>query len=264
MKEIKLMGKSYNLPTGWDEVSIGMQIEAEKISSSQTYIKTLGVIAAYTGIPIDILRSANRNEVLAISENLSFINTPLTTSQITEFTYKGEKYSVAETILNQEFGDYVAAQTAIAEYGNDTWKQLSYLVAIMAKKDGEKLDDYDVNKRATHFLDLDILTCNSIAAFFLSNQKASDFIILLSSPEMAQSAVQNRVQQFDHTLNKLKKLRGGNVLIRLWIGISQKYIHYLSHQLEKSFNSSQLKHSKKKWKQKFKRLLSKKVEKETK
>ncbi len=188
MKTIEFNKKKYDVPQGWHEITIRQQIKVKELASTQTYIKSLGVISAYIGIPIEELRTVKTAEVVDIMNELAFIDTPIDNQPIFKFTFKGEEYSVSDSIVKQEFQDYVAAQTAIAEYQDDEWRTLAYLTAIMAKKDKENLDSYDINERAEYLMDLDCETCNRIASFFLSSQRLSEYISVLSSPAITQQA----------------------------------------------------------------------------
>ena len=254
MKTIKFNNKEYSIPQAWNEVSIRQQILAESLSNTQTHVKSLGVIAAYTGIDIQELKQVQTKDLLEVMSLLSFIDKPLSKEPLFEFEYKGDKYNVAETILKQFFQDWVAAQTAIAEYKDDNWKQLVYLLAIMAKRDGETLDNYDVNERAEHLMDVDVDTCHRVGAFFLSNQMASDFILTYSSPEVQQEILQNKLKELNHTLSKLKKQRGGKWYIRLWIFVIKMWIKFSMRQWEKYYNSSHSNNSTKSYNRIWKRL----------
>lgn len=258
MKEIKFKSKTYKVPTNWHEVSLRMQMKVSEIESKELHVKTIAVISAYTGIPVDELKQANVIDLKEIMQSLSFIETEVSTKPIFNFNYKGHDYNVMESLINNQFQDYVAAQTAISEYGNNTWKQLSYLVAIMAKRDGETLDSFDVNERAEYMMDLDVSTCNGIAAFFLSNQKALNFISQWSSPQMVESGLENKLQELETTLSQLLKHRGKNLLIRWWVGTSRNYIKSIRSQSEKSLNSHVSKPLKMSWMQTLKKLLWKK------
>jgi hypothetical protein len=254
MKTIKFNNKIYQIPWDWQSVTLRQQILSESLSSTQTHVKSLGVIAAYTQIPIDELKQANTKDLLEIMTLLSFIDKELSKESLFQFEYKGESYNVSETIIKQQFQDWIAAQTAIAEYKDNNWKQLVYLLAIMAKKDGETLDNFDVNERAEYFMDVDVETCHRVGAFFLSNQKASEFILMYSSPEVQQEIAQSKIRELKHTLNKLKKQRGGNVLIRLWIGVMNLLIKFYTRQLEKYFNSQVSDNSTKSYNKTWRRL----------
>ena len=243
MKTIKFNNKEYSIPENWGEVTIRQQILAESLSNTQTYIKSIGIMAAYTGIPIDELKKANAKELVEVMSLITFIDSELSKEPLFEFEYKYNKYNVTDTLMKQQFQDWVAAQTAIAEYKDNNWKMLAYLLAIMAKRENESLDNYDVNERAEHFMDIDVETCNRIGAFFLSNHQVSTLLLMLTSPEAQQEILTSKMQELKHTVDKLKKQRGGQWYMRLWIGVMRLWIRYYTHQLEKYFNSLRLNNS---------------------
>ena len=258
MKAIKFNDREIHVPTAWNEITIKQQIEAEKIQNTQKHIKNMGIMAAYTGIPLEELREAPVPSLLNVVEALSFIDTPISTEPLFQFTYRGEEYNVSDTIIKQQWQDYVAAQTAIAEYEEDIWTQLSYLLAIMAKRSGETLNNFDVNERALYMQGVDVETCQRVASFFLSNQKVSEYISVLSSPAVVELSLENKFNELSLTLNQLKKQRGGNFAIRLWIGVIKMWIRFSKKEWAKSSNSQVSNNSKKNWKQTCKRLLLKK------
>ena len=263
MKEFTLDKVTYQIPESWHEVTIRQQMIAEELQDSQTYVKSLGVLSAYSGIPIDILKHTPTAELTNIMSELSFINTEVDKTPIFKFTYKGEEYNVSESLLNNQFQDYIAGQTAILEYKNNSWKQLSYLVAIMAKKQDETLDSFDLNKRAEFFMDLDVQTVSQVAGFFLENQKISELISMLSSPEIIKAGVQNKVNELDNTLTVLRMHHGKNFLYRWLTWILRKYTHYIVSQWEKSLNLPASVNSTWSLKQTWKKLLSKKHKRKT-
>ena len=239
MKTIQFLNKNYECPTAWNEITIRKQIEVGELADTQSYVKSLGVISAYIGIPIAELKTAKTEDVIDIMANLNFINDSISIEPLSEFNYNGKTYNVNETILKQEFQDYVAAQTAIAEYKDTNWKLLSYLTAIMAKQSGESLDDFDVNERAEQFLDLDVETCNRVSAFFLTSQKALELISVLSSPAMVEQGVQGKIRELESSVTALKAHRGGNLRITLWTTAMRMYIRYLRKVWAKSSSSPQ-------------------------
>jgi hypothetical protein len=259
MKTITIANQQYFVPQNWGEVKIRQQKLAETLVEAQHHVKSLGIISAYTGIPIEILRHQQRDVIAGILNDLIFIDTPVDKEPIFKFTIQGEEYNISDTILKQEFQDYIAAETARLQYKDDVWTQLAYLIAIMAKKDGETLDSYDINQRAEFMMDnADVQTTSQVAAFFLQSQKTSELISLLSSPEIMQLAVTSKIQQLRNTLTVLGQQRGKNLLIRLWIFVLKIYIKFISTQWQNALNSQASNNSKKSWMQSCKDWLTKK------
>jgi hypothetical protein len=256
MKTIKFNNKQYQVPENWSEVTLGQQIQVSEISHGEKYVKTLGIIAGYTKIPVDELKHAKIQDVNAIMESLTFLQDDISEEPITEFQFRGETYYVHQNLLEQEFQDFVSIQTAIAEAGDKRWQASPYILAVMAKRQGETLDDYDIRARAKAFQELDVVTANRVAAFFLSSSKVLKSISMLSSPAIQQEALRNKWRELKDSVKQLKKQHGGNLLIRLWTTILLRWTTYLEKQWEKSCSSPASKPSRKKWKTIYNRLQS--------
>jgi len=254
MKTIQFLNKKYDIPESWDEVTLKMQMQVSTISHQEKYIKTLGILAGYTGIPVEDLKTAKVNDLERVMKSMTFLQDAIPEEPVMEFSFNGHDYQVATNIIEQQFQDFVAIQTAISNNGETKWLATPYILAVMAKRGEETLDDFDVNARAKEFEDIPISIANGVAAFFLSNSKVSRSITMLSSPEVQKDILHAKVEELNLSLNKLKQQRGGNILIRLWIMTSRRYIKSLRCQLEKSFSSQPSNNSKKKWKQTFRRL----------
>ena len=247
MKTIKFNNKSYQIPTCWEEVTLEMQIKVSDIAAGEKYVQTLGIIAGYTGIDVQELKNSPINNLVDVMKQLKFIDKPIPAEPIFKFEFKGSEYIINPDILNQEFQDFVAIQTAIAEHADSQWKLTPYILAVMAKKAGETLDDFDVNTRAKEFLQLDVTIANRVSAFFLNNTKILNLLMMYSSPVAREEILQSKIGELNSSLNKLQKQRGGNLLIRLWIMTSRKYIKFLRKEWERYFNSPASDNSKKKW-----------------
>jgi len=248
MKEIQFLNKKYKIPESWDDVTLGMQMQVSTVASQQTYVKTLGILAGYTGIPVEDLKAAKINDLERVMKAMTFLQEPIPEEPVFKFELHGKEYVVNANILDQQFQDYVAIQTAISEYGENKWMVTPYILAVMAKHNEETLDDFDILERAKEFEDIPIPIANGITAFFLSSLKVSKSITMFSSPEVVESIVQSKVKELKDSVEQLRKQRGGNLLIRLWIMILRKYIKSLECHWEKYCNSLQSKPSKKRWK----------------
>ena len=249
MKTIQFLNKKYDIPTEWSDITLKMQMEVSQVAHEQKHVKTLGILAGYTGIAVADLKSAKVKDLERVMKHLAFISTPIPDKPIMNFNYNGNDYIIPPNILEQEFQDYVAIQTAIAEYGDNQWLVTPFILAVMCKRnDGdETLDDFDINERAEEFEDIPVSIANGVAGFFLNNSLAYKSIMMSSSPEVLHATVHAKTKELNLSLSQLRKQRGGNLLIRLWVMISRKYIKSLNKRLEKYYNSQQSKPSKKKW-----------------
>lgn len=264
MKTIEFKGKEYQCPESWRDISLKMQVEAHNLSQNEKYVKAIGVLSAYTKIPVEDLKRAEKPLLMETMKHLAFINTPISDEPLFEFEYKGEKYNILESMTKNQFQDYVSLQTVVNMYKDDNWKQLSYIIAIMAKKQGETLDDYDIEERAKYFEDIDVETLTRVSAFFLKSKKALNLITVFSSPQIQAILVEDKLNELKNIQNRLKAQRGGNLLIRLWIFVSKHWLRFYMRQWEKSYNSQHSKKPKKTWKEIWKGLRLKKQKIDTK
>ena len=150
MKTIEFSGKKYQCPESYKDISLKMAVEAHNLSQNEKYVKAVGVLSAYTKIPVEDLKKAKTTMLVEVMKNIAFINTPISEEPLFEFEYKGDKYNILESVTKNQFQDYISLQTVVQMYKDDNWKQLSYIIAIMAKKQGETLDSYDIEERAKY------------------------------------------------------------------------------------------------------------------
>src|SRR5690606_22956783 len=89
---------------------------------------------------------------------------------IHEFTHNGQKYSVINHLLNAQSQDFISLMALEKDNEKHPWRGLAKKIAILAKKEGETLDDYDIQERSNQFLDLSITIAKSLDSFFLLAQ----------------------------------------------------------------------------------------------
>jgi hypothetical protein len=110
------------------------------------------------------------NHIKNILTEIEFIKTPLQSNPIHEFEFKGEKYNVTQSLLKSEFQDFLSLETLLENHKNNLYNALSTIVAILAKKDGESLDDYDIESRSELFRQLPIAVAHVYILFFCTTQ----------------------------------------------------------------------------------------------
>jgi len=250
MKTIEFKGEKYKVPTSWSEITLEKQIQ---VSNDQTEFKNditkkLSLISAYAEIPIDIIKHSTPAEAGKLFQHMKFLKNDIPDKQIAEFTFKGDKYYVAQNLLDSEFQDYLSMEIAIQNNEGKIYNALPQMIAVLCKKqkeDGEleTLDDYDVNERAEMFKQLPISIANGLAVFFYQSEKISKIRSLLYSNKN-----QIILKKAEEVENTLKKQGGKGLLSRLLIGILLSYIRYIKRIAQKSSNSTQSKSFTHKWK----------------
>jgi hypothetical protein len=241
MKKIQFNNKSYDIPTKWEEVTLEQQIEVSEIATNNQSVRMLSILSAYTGIPVNELKKSKTSKLMTVLNKLTFINTPIPNTPIIKFKFSGETYYISESFIDQEFQDYVSIQTIIAEYKENIWKSTPHILAVMAKKEGESLDDYDVNKRAELFKKLPLNIVNGVNTFFLSNLIGLNTYTQLSSQKTVTKLLKEEENKLNLLINKLEQQRGGRWHIRLLTTIYIKLIKSLKKGLVKYYNSTLLK-----------------------
>lgn len=101
---------------------------------------------------------------------LSFCSTPLNNKPVYEFELHDIKYKVLPTLLKAEFQDFLSIETILDNYKGKEYQALPYIIAVLAKRENETLDKYDLQERMKIFLDLPLTTANAIY-LFLSDRK---------------------------------------------------------------------------------------------
>lgn len=246
MKEITFNEKKYNIPTCWQEVTLGMLVKVSEYESILDDAPIISIIAGYTGIEITELKSSRVEEVREIMEILEFIYTPYEPKPTNEFTFNGIKYAAEPDLSEQKFGDWVAIQTILYNNRENPVGGLPYMLAVYCKKDGETLDDFNVEERAREFLGVPMTIGKDIEGFFLSFQMALRSLTLISSTEkQLETVVLNRFLELSDIMTARSREPGTSLRMRLWIGIYRRYLLYLRKQLEVSFNSKVTELSKK-------------------
>jgi hypothetical protein len=260
MKTIKFNNKEYNIPEQWSEVTVGMLIYANELSEILYDAPSIAVLSAYTGIPIRDLRLSNVGEVNKVLELMNFITTPYVPKPSNSFTLDGIEYSCEADLVDQHFEDWVSIQTTLNNYKDEPYKALPRLLAALCKKDGETLDDFNLDERSKLFMKLPMTDAKDVEGFFLHVQNAYKVLTLLSSTTNIQGElVLAKVQELQDTMKKRKGESGIFSGMRLQIGILQIYLWWVKKQLVKYFNSEHSKPSKSNWKQTFKTWLTKRV-----
>lgn len=224
MKKFQYKKVKYEVPESWDEVPLKMLI---KMTSDQQEFKTeatkkLAFISGFCGIPIDVLKHSTLDEVGRLFKYLEFLNTKLPEEPIATFELEGETYNVMPTLLKQEFQDFISLETALSAHDGDVHKALPMLIAILAKKDNETLDDYDVQARADLFNEkLPVSVAHPLSLFFWNSEAMSTTLSQLSLNH--ENLI---VTKAESVLDTLKPVAGMGLLTRLQIGIMRTWIRF--------------------------------------
>jgi hypothetical protein len=255
MKTIEFQEKLYNVPTEWQEVTLGMQIKTSELVDILEDAELIAIIAGYTGIPVDELRLSNLKAIEPIVDILDFIYMPYVPVPTNEFIYKEERYSTKHDIAEVCFEDWVSVQTILYNHRDNPVLGLPKILASLYKKADETLDDFNLNDRSGYFMDLPITIARDCEGFFLTNLQAYKGISQLSLIiKEEEKLILSTLIELDNTMIRRKAENGISFSTKLVIMISRIYIWYLKRELERYFNYGRSKPYKRNFNQILKRF----------
>ena len=264
MKQITFNDKPYEVPTTWEDVTVGMAMQAAELSELLGEAPLIAIISAYTNIPLQQLKSDKSAQVHQIEQDMQFIYTSYVASPQTSFEHKGVTYSCSEDLIHQPFEDWVSVQTALFNYKARPELVLPRLVSIMCKKEGETLDDFELVDRQEIMKSLSLTKAKDIECFFLTTLQGYKSITLLSSTETElREIVLHKVNELQNTMKTRKAQSGTFSGTRLRIGIYQLQLWWVKRVLVKYFNYTPSKPRKRIWKQIYEKLVKMKPDEET-
>lgn len=220
MKTLTIDNITHNIPERWEEITFEKQIAVERYAKEEPDFQQLCIIAGYCNIPLSDLKHLHINTVVQLLENLEFIKTPQTSEPITSFIHHGSEYLVMPSLLKAEFQDFISLEVLREQYKDRLYEALPMMISILAKKEGETLDSFDVEERAKEFYDLPITIANGLYGFFLQTS------ILYSTDLKESAAFQHQViqQQIDSIKNILNKQAGKGLPLRWRAMILQRFL----------------------------------------
>lgn len=171
MVKIKVNDVEYSVPSSWDEVTIAQQIEISEVKDRDEDFRNLHLISTYTGVPLDLVKRMNINQFKSVIKLLEFLSQPIQNKVINSFTFNGKTYQIADSLLRGETQDFLSIEGVLKKFKDNQVKALPYIIAIVAKQEGETLDSFDVHKRAEEFKSLPYTIANNIWFFFVQTEK---------------------------------------------------------------------------------------------
>ena len=241
MKRIKFNEKEYQIPENWLEVTLGMVIRTSEYQELIPELPLIAIIAGYTGIPIEELKVSKVAEVNEIMEILEFIYVEYKSSPRNKFMFEGQEFIASPDILEIEFQDWVSLQTILYNYKESPVRALPGLIAVLCKREGEKLDDINIEERQEMFKRLPYVCAKDVEGFFLASKRVSEVITQLSLMESRMPGLLlDKVRELRSIIKGHKERNGGSWLMRLVIGIYTLYLKRLERGLERYYNSRRI------------------------
>jgi hypothetical protein len=255
LKTILINGNSYSIPKSWDQVSIEQQLTVERLTIEQPELKSMAVIAGYTNSKIEQIKHLHLNDVKLLLNELSFIGEPIPVIPTTDFEHRGNKYSILKTLLKSEFQDFLTIETLLDNHKGKEYQALPFIIAVLAKKEGESLSDYDLESRSKEFLDLPITIANNIYLFFCTIGKISS----IDSHKILKEMDQDLNVSMNYMINMVRKLNGGQWSIRLLRVLLLIYLKSLKKNWKAYYSGYNLKTEKQNWIKQLIKWLKKKL-----
>lgn len=246
MKTIEFNKKKYQIPENWEEVTLKQVIDNDTLYDLFPESPVVVLVSAYSGIPIEELKVSKVQNVNRIIDILKFVYEEYKPQMSNGFNFNGVTYECNPDISEMEFQDWISVQTILYNNRDKPVLALPRIIAVIAKKEGEKLDDIDLEQRSKLFLDLPFTTAKNLEFFFTQSVIALKSVILLSSTQKEQEElILQRFLELNNTMQRRKERAGTSLLTKLQIGFWQIYLRSIRLDLEKSFNSTVTEYSKK-------------------
>ena len=222
MRKITINSIEYNVPTSWQECTLKQAIKVQDYELQEDEYKILAIIAGYSNIELEELKHFKLDEIRLLTDAMKFVLEPLPEEPISQFTFKGHEYFTIESFMTQESQDYFTTEAIMKAHGNNTYKALPELLAVMCKRERETLDSYKIQDRAKLFEDLPMDICEGLRLFF--------YAIAQLSAIRTQSFLQRDqiiAQKASETRSMLNTLDGGRWSGILLAKILRKYLKSL-------------------------------------
>lgn len=244
MKQITYKDKQYNVPTCWDDITLEDQIMAEQlIKQIGDELSLIGLISAYTNLPISVIKEGDVGTINEINQIMSFIYDGYTPMPIESFKHRGHEYFLQE-LTQSQFQDFLSLNVILQNNEGNLIKALPRLIAVMAKRKGETLDDYELDEREKEFMDLPLSTAKSVEGFFLLKSQELKSLIVLSTKDFQEKLLSIKFQLLRNTMKESRKRHGKFSLMRFAIGIYLIILNYLEKRLVRFYNLQYLNKSK--------------------
>lgn len=224
MTTIKVNNEEYNVPSSWSDVTIAQQIEIAEMVNRDDQFRNLHMISTYTGIPIELVKKMNINQFKSILNIMTFLSEPIKNEVIKSFTFDGHEYFIAPSILAGETQDFLSVEGLMNRFKDNQTKALPYIIAVIAKRKGETLDNYDPWTRGEQFKNLPYSVAHNIWFFFAQTEA------ILSIDIKQFLAVQDKTMEasLSYSAHTLKKLDGLPLSKRLLRAILLLYMRFIS------------------------------------
>lgn len=173
MKQIKIDGTSYNIPTKWEEVTFKNWIDIQQIKAKSTFEENIKIVSILSGVPETILFSAEPKLAEKIAQVMEFRTEEIPKEKKASIKLKEKKHVYSGEVSALSLAQYVDIDYRMNEFEKRPWLGLSYIIAILYTPEGEAYNSTYSTQLQREVLTLPITEVIGVVAFFLPKLKRS-------------------------------------------------------------------------------------------
>lgn len=204
--------KEWNVPTKWEDITLGQFEEIQKFYEGEEERKTdvREIVHILCNKTVDEVNELPAEFLSNILDKLSFTTEkPEIGENTNKIEVDGETYSV-NVMEKMKTGEYVATEMILKNDKND----LAGILAVLCRKEGEPYDSKFENEilpeRKKMFLNMPVTKVMPVCGFFLDLWMASEGVSRLYS------AVEENINRIAQNIQSSRKLGLGRKLYIKW------------------------------------------------
>jgi hypothetical protein len=175
--EIDGIATKYEIPTSWNEVTVGQAADIQNIS-----VDNLTIIERVVKILTILVPSISEDDIFLMSpeqfnevaEQLSFISTEVGGEPAEFVEVEGEKYYLKKDFTKLTMGEIISVDTIMKQTNHDMSKAISKMLCIFLrkKKENGELESFKNSfmEREALFRNVIITDVSNLFSFFLNGE----------------------------------------------------------------------------------------------
>lgn len=173
MKQIKIDGKAYQIPTDWEEVTYYQFYKLQKINEPTKFKESIETLAILSGIPTEILYSAEPKLAEKVASIMPFVKEEIPKEEKEKILIQGKPHIFSGSVQSISLGQYVDIDYRLNQYENDTALALSYVIAIIYTPEGEAYNSTYAQRLQKEVLNLPITEVINLLSFFCPMERTT-------------------------------------------------------------------------------------------
>jgi len=151
MINIDFSGNTYELPTKFDEVSLGKYMDIIAIQKELKPLdKMVAILSILTGLGEDDIKKISADQIGAINQHLTYLFKTQTHLLIDQIKIDGEWYGFNKRINDMSFGEYIDLEQFSNE--DNSQKNLHMLMAILYRPIKQKKKSSTLNNFVENYI----------------------------------------------------------------------------------------------------------------